>query len=46
MSVTRFCDIIYIFKNGKIIENGTHDSLIEVNGEYAQLYNAQAQYYK
>lgn len=46
MSVTRFCDRIYLFKNGKIVEDGTHESLIHLNGEYTELYNSQAQYYK
>lgn len=45
MSVTRFCDVIFIFKNGEIIEKGMHKDLMMQNGEYAALYNAQAKYY-
>lgn len=46
MSVTKFCDMIIVFKNGRLVESGTHEALIQLNGEYAELYNAQAKYYK
>lgn len=31
---------------GKIVEHGTHTELMAVGGEYAQMYNAQAQAYE
>lgn len=46
MSVTKFCDMIIVFKNGRLVESGIHEALIQLNGEYADLYNAQAKYYK
>ena len=46
MSSCQFCDRIIVFKEGKIIENGTHDSLMKLNGEYAELFNTQAEYYQ
>ena len=46
MSSCQFCDRIIVFKEGKIIETGTHDSLIKQNGEYAELFNTQAEYYQ
>jgi ABC-type multidrug transport system fused ATPase/permease subunit len=30
-------------KDGTVAESGTHDELIEQNGEYARLYKIQAQ---
>lgn len=45
MSSCKFCDRIVVLKDGKIIEEGSHNSLLKENGEYASLYNAQAHYY-
>ena len=47
LSSCRFCDIIYVFVNGEIREHGTHDELVSVdNGYYAEMFAAQAQYYR
>ncbi len=45
MSSCRFCERIVVFADGKVVEDGTHESLLAANGAYAQLWNAQAQYY-
>lgn len=45
LSSTQFCNNIAMFKDGKLIEYGTHDSLINQNGEYANMFKIQAQYY-
>lgn len=45
-AVTKFCDKILIFKEGQIVEEGTHEELIENNGVYKELYEVQADYYK
>ena len=34
-------DVIYVLKDGRIVEQGNHDSLVKLNGVYAQLYNKQ-----
>lgn len=34
-------DIIYMLKDGKIIEQGPHKKLLNANGEYARVYNKQ-----
>ena len=34
-------DLILVMENGNIIEQGTHQSLLETNGAYAALYNSQ-----
>lgn len=46
LSSTRFCDRIILIENGKIVEEGSHDSLINQNGRYAELFDIQAKYYR
>lgn len=45
LSSARFCDEIAVFKNGEIIETGSHDDLMIANGQYAELFAMQADYY-
>ena len=45
LASTRFCDIIAVFKGGKLIETGSHDELMNKSGEYAKMYEMQAHYY-
>lgn len=45
LSSTQFCNNVAMFKDGKMIEYGTHDSLMQLNGEYANMFKVQAQYY-
>lgn len=35
------CDRIYVFSNGRIVESGTHQELLSLNGVYKNLYNIQ-----
>jgi ATP-binding cassette subfamily B protein len=46
LSSTKFCDRILLLDNGKIIEEGTHQELIDFAGEYKSIFEVQAQYYK
>lgn len=46
LSSCKFSDRIFVLDNGKIAESGTHEALLSKNGFYAQLWQAQAQYYK
>jgi ATP-binding cassette subfamily B multidrug efflux pump len=41
VSTVRDADLICVLEDGKIIERGTHDDLLKLNGEYADLYNRQ-----
>jgi len=45
LSSTRFCDIIAMFKDGEMVEYGTHEELLAKNGAYAEMFRVQAQYY-
>lgn len=45
ISVASLADRIIVFSNGKILEDGTHQSLIEQDGEYSRLYASQAKWY-
>lgn len=46
LTLTKNCDRIIVIDNGKIIEQGNHGELLSRNGKYAQLWNAQSEYYK
>lgn len=43
---TRLADVIYVIADGKIAENGPHEELMEKNGIYAEMFRAQAEWYK
>lgn len=41
LSTIRMADHILVMKDGQVIEQGTHDSLMKANGFYRELYEAQ-----
>lgn len=41
LSTIREADVILVMKDGKIIEQGNHETLLARNGFYAKLYNSQ-----
>lgn len=45
LTSAKICDRILVFKEGKIIEDGTHEILIQKKGLYAQLYEMQSNLY-
>lgn len=46
LASTRFCDRIILIKDGGINEEGSHEDLLKLNGEYAKLFEVQSRYYK
>ena len=45
LSSSRFCDAVAMFKDGEMIEYGTHDELMQRGGAYAEMFAIQSQYY-
>lgn len=41
LSTIREADVILVMKEGKIVEQGTHEGLLAKNGFYSELYNSQ-----
>ncbi len=46
LSTTVNADRIYVMENGRIIESGSHQELMSLNGTYAYMFNLQAEKYK
>lgn len=47
LSSCKFCNEIAVFDEGKLVQHGSHDALLQdKEGKYHELWNAQAQYYK
>lgn len=46
LASTQFCDRVLYLKDGRIAEEGTHQELIALGGEYANLYEKQSCWYK
>lgn len=45
LSTTRMADRIYMFDSGSLIESGSHDELMEMDGKYAAMFRLQAEKY-
>jgi ATP-binding cassette subfamily B protein len=46
LASTRFCDKIIFIEQGKIMEEGKHDELLEQRGKYYELFHIQSKYYQ
>ena len=46
LASTRFGDRILFLQDGGIAEEGTHESLLALGGEYAKLFDVQSRYYQ
>lgn len=46
LASTRFCDRIILIQDGKIIQEGSHQELMEKGGRYAELFEIQSKYYR
>ncbi len=45
LASTQFSDRIFFLKEGQVAECGTHKELMDLDGEYAHLYDVQSYYY-
>lgn len=46
LGITAMVDRILVFKDGQIIEDGSHQELIKKNGYYTEMYREQAKWYQ
>lgn len=46
LGITKLVDRILVFKDGRIIEDGTHQELMDRRGHYCAMYQAQASWYQ
>lgn len=46
LSSCRFCNSIFVFDKGYLVQRGTHEQLVSEKGKYQSLWNAQAEFYK
>ena len=46
LSTTRIADKIYMFDTGRLIEEGNHEELLEMDGKYAEMFKLQSQNYR
>lgn len=46
LSTVRMADRILVLDDGRIVEDGTHDALMALNGKYAEMFLRQAGYYR
>ena len=45
-STVRLADRIFVLENGTILESGSHEQLMSIDGRYAELFNLQAEAYR
>lgn len=46
LASTRFCDTILVLEEGRIVERGNHEQLMELGGKYSAMYEIQSHYYR
>ncbi len=46
LGAVRLADRIFVMRNGELIESGTHEELLHLNGEFASLWQAQVNQYQ
>ena len=46
LSTTRIADTIYMFEKGALVEQGSHEALLEQEGKYAEMFRLQSEKYE
>ena len=46
LSTTRIADTIYMFDHGALVEQGSHEALLEQEGKYAEMFRLQSEKYE
>lgn len=46
LGITRLADRVLVLRDGRLIEDGTHEQLLQARGEYAALFEAQQRWYR
>lgn len=46
LSTTRMADTIFMLEDGKVIERGSHEELMQTDGQYARMFRLQAEKYR
>ncbi|SET09980.1 ABC transporter ATP-binding protein [Paenibacillus sp. NFR01] len=46
LASTRFCDRIFLLEQGRIMECGNHEELMQHGGRYYEMYQVQSHYYR
>ena len=46
LASARFCDNVAVFDDGRMVEYGTHETLMKRNGLYEEMFRRQAEYYR
>lgn len=46
LSSTKFCDRILVLDGGSVVEEGSHEELMQKDGVYQKLFSTQAKYYE
>ena len=46
LASTKFCNRILFLENGEIVEEGTHEDLMDKDGRYREMFEIQSHYYK
>ena len=46
LAISRMCDRILVFRDGELVEDGSHTQLMKQAGLYCELFSMQAQYFR
>jgi ABC-type bacteriocin/lantibiotic exporter with double-glycine peptidase domain len=45
-STVRLADAVYVLENGRVVQQGSHEQLVQQPGQYAQAYLSQLRGYR